>query len=112
MLRSSALLVAASSLAVIGAIQHHGGVTSSADGINGETYDYVVVGGGLAGLTVAARLSEDPAISVLVVEAGADDRDNPQVFDIYQFGAALGGPLDWQYPADSGRIINSCVRAS
>ncbi|KAJ7291502.1 hypothetical protein C8J57DRAFT_1273248 [Mycena rebaudengoi] len=107
MLRSSALLVAASSLAVVGVIQHHGGVTSSADGINGETFDYVVIGGGLAGLTVAARLSEDPAISVLVVEAGADDRDNPQVFDIYQFGAALGGPLDWQYPVDSGRIINS-----
>ncbi|KAJ7175007.1 hypothetical protein C8R43DRAFT_1084725 [Mycena crocata] len=86
------------------AIRH--GVTSSADGIDGETYDYVVIGGGLAGLTVAGRLTEDPSISVLVVEAGADDRDNPQVYDIYQFGAALGGPLDWQYPADSGRVVN------
>ncbi|KAJ6558835.1 glucose-methanol-choline oxidoreductase [Mycena vulgaris] len=87
------------------AIKH--GVTSSADGIDRRTYDYVVIGGGLAGLTVAGRLTEDPSISVLVVEAGGDDRNNPEVFDIYEFGVALGGPLDWQYPADSGRIINS-----
>ncbi|KAJ7443915.1 hypothetical protein B0H11DRAFT_2090193 [Mycena galericulata] len=83
------------------------GVTSSTEAIDGETFDYVVVGGGLAGLTVAGRLTEDPAISVLVVEAGADDRDNPEVYDIYDFGLAGGGPLDWQFPADSGRIINS-----
>ncbi|KAJ7480728.1 alcohol oxidase [Mycena latifolia] len=83
------------------------GVTSSVNGIDGKTYDYVVVGGGLAGLAVAARLTEDPSISVLVVEAGADDRDNPEVYDIYQFSVAEGGPLDWQFPAESGRIINS-----
>lgn len=34
------------------------------------TFDYVVVGGGTAGLTLAARLSEDPNLSVAVVEPG------------------------------------------
>ena len=34
------------------------------------TYDYVVVGGGTGGLTIATRLAEDPSISVAVIEAG------------------------------------------
>ncbi|KAK2599590.1 hypothetical protein N8I77_011331 [Diaporthe amygdali] len=33
-------------------------------------FDYVIVGGGTAGLTLAARLSEDPSTSVAVIEAG------------------------------------------
>ena len=38
-------------------------------GIN-ATYDYVVIGGGTAGLTIAARLAEDSDVSVAVIEAG------------------------------------------
>jgi hypothetical protein len=34
-------------------------MSGNGDDLNGQTYDYVVCGGGLAGLTVAARLSED-----------------------------------------------------
>lgn len=35
-----------------------------------KSYDYVIAGGGTAGLTVADRLTEDPDVNVLVVEAG------------------------------------------
>ena len=38
--------------------------------LDGKTFDYVIVGGGLAGLTVASRLSENENVTVAVIEAG------------------------------------------
>ncbi|KAL8994613.1 MAG: hypothetical protein Q9169_005457 [Polycauliona sp. 2 TL-2023] len=49
-----------------------GQVLGSAFGLPGTnaTFDYVIVGGGTAGLTIATRLASDPAVSVALVEAG------------------------------------------
>ncbi|KAF3761232.1 alcohol oxidase [Cryphonectria parasitica EP155] len=52
---------------------------STAVGLDGEQFDFVIVGGGLSGLVVASRLTENEKIRVLVLEAGADRRDDPRI---------------------------------
>lgn len=61
-------------------------------------FDYIVVGGGTAGLTVASRLSEDPKISVLIVEAGPDNTGDPLVLTPGLVAGQLGRKeYDWNF---------------
>ncbi|PWY97515.1 alcohol oxidase [Testicularia cyperi] len=72
-------------------------ITNDAAKFASQTYDYVVVGAGTAGLTVAARLSEGGKYSVGVLEAGGSGF-NVSIVDIPgQFGADLGTVYDWNY---------------
>lgn len=72
----------------------HGIVTNAAQ-IANKTFDYIVCGGGLTGLVVASRLSEDPHISVLVIENGQDDHEDPRVNDVRTYGQAFESELDF-----------------
>ena len=81
------------------------GVTTDPTLASDQTFDYIVIGGGLSGLTVAARLAEDPSVTVLVVEAGNDDREDPRVFDIYNYGQAFGTELSWNWQTVDGKTI-------
>ncbi|KAA1466849.1 alcohol oxidase [Dentipellis sp. KUC8613] len=63
-----------------------------------KTFDYVVVGGGTAGLTVATRLSENPEVSVLVLEAGGANINDPAILRPASFGSHFKQPAyDWDY---------------
>lgn len=69
-----------------------------ADTTSIKTYDYIVVGGGTSGLVVASRLSEDPQISVLVIEAGGDQSQDPFVNTPGFMGALYGKEeYDWNF---------------
>ncbi|KAL9111876.1 MAG: hypothetical protein Q9227_003726 [Pyrenula ochraceoflavens] len=64
------------------------------------TFDFVIIGGGTAGLTVAGRLSEREDISVAVIEPGTDQRNNPNVTNVDKFllFPTFNTSVDWQYP--------------
>ena len=65
---------------------------------NGNThYDYVILGGGTAGLVLASRLTEDPTITVAVIEAGDFEKTNPNVTSTTGLGLAKNTRVDWQY---------------
>jgi choline dehydrogenase-like flavoprotein len=66
-----------------------------------EEFDFVIVGGGTAGLTVANRLSELPNITVAIIEAGDSVFNNPAVTDPDDFTVPLGTSIDWQYQSTS-----------
>ncbi|KAJ0161869.1 Pyranose dehydrogenase 3 [Colletotrichum tanaceti] len=74
------------------------------------SYDYVVVGAGASGLTVANRLSEDPDVTVLVIEAGVLDEGEDFVKIPGLAGGAVGTKYDWNttYVANDavgGRVV-------
>src|SRR5690242_4679831 len=76
------------------------GVSGNPLDASNRTFDYIIVGGGLTGLTIAARLSENPRMTVLVIEAGGDSRNDPRVYDLYNSQLVFGSDLDWAWPVD------------
>ncbi|WP_134680451.1 GMC family oxidoreductase [Paracoccus ravus] len=66
--------------------------------------DYIIIGGGSAGCVLAARLSEDPDISVMLIESGPRDR-NPYIHLPVGFFRMTAGPLIWGYQTEAGRQI-------
>ncbi|KAH9840952.1 GMC oxidoreductase [Rhodofomes roseus] len=66
-----------------------------------KSYDYVVVGGGTAGCVLASRLSEDPDVSVLILEAGPSHEGQLMSRMPLGFSKLLQGDCDWDYETTS-----------
>lgn len=66
--------------------------------IQQESYDYLICGGGTAGLVVAARLTENPEVTVGVIEAGKNRLGDPLVDTPAMFLQMLGNKeYDWAF---------------
>jgi len=64
--------------------------------VPGDTYDYVIVGAGSAGAVLAARLSEDPGVTVCLLEAGGE-ADADEVMIPAAFSSLFKTKWDWNY---------------
>lgn len=72
-------------------------ITNDTSNVAGRSFDYIIAGGGLTGLTVASLLSEDEDVSVLVIEQGYDEHTNPLVYDVRNYGVAFGAEFDFDF---------------
>jgi len=70
--------------------------------------DYIVVGAGSAGCVLANRLTEDPDVHVLLLEAGGPDH-RPDIRIPARWSALLGTEVDWLYRTEPQPHLNQRV---
>jgi choline oxidase len=78
--------------------------------IDAGEFDDVIAGGGTAGCVLAARLSEDPGVTVCLLEAGPSDVDDPAILRLESWMCLLDSGYDWDYLVEPQEKGNSFLR--
>ena len=86
-----------------------------------DQFDYIIVGAGSSGCVLASRLTEDPGVKVLVIEAGGSEKHPILEMPVAWFRAMRKASFGWGYatepepfcdnrriPAPRGRVIGGC----
>ncbi|KAJ7108233.1 GMC oxidoreductase [Mycena epipterygia] len=80
---------------------------ASLSDVSDKIFDYVIVGAGAAGMTLASRLTENPNVTVVVLEAGEDNLNDPTIIVPAQFGRTFFNPkYDWAFKTEKQKHSN------
>lgn len=82
---------------------------SSVEAFLDHKFTHLIIGGGTAGLVVAARLSENPDLTVAILEAGPAAFDERRINVPGRGGECLGSEYDWKFETVAQAGVNGRV---
>lgn len=85
-----------------------GTILTDPSSLSGQSFDFVIVGGGLTGSVAASRLSANSAKRILLVEAGRDSRNDDKIKSFSAYTEAFGdNTYDWNFQTEPQQLSSN-----